>query len=168
MAEATKPMESPMSVQRAERELAALTQQIDMLKARIDGMRDRAVKLSHYIEVAGEFDYNAVSSEEPARHAADPKAPQGGMSGRAVKECKAILRERGRPVKTKELFDLIQQRGIRLGGANPCQALSGYLSRSEGLISDRTVGWSLEEWNTQKRFDDLVAINGGAPAEPPT
>jgi hypothetical protein len=74
------------------------------------------------------------------------RIPHGGMSGRAVQECISILRETGKPIQTKTLFDMIQQRGVRLGGANPAQALSGYLSRTPGLIANRSAGWSLEEW----------------------
>jgi hypothetical protein len=47
---------------------------------------------------------------------------------------------------TNELHSLIVDRGIRLGGKNPTLALSGYLSRSPELVSDRLRGWSLQEW----------------------
>ena len=47
---------------------------------------------------------------------------------------------------TSDLHALIVDRGITLGGKNPMQALSGYLSRTPELVSDRSRGWSLLEW----------------------
>jgi hypothetical protein len=143
-----------MSIQRAERELNDLQQEIERLDARIGEARSRAVKLGHYIEMAREFGEGGIAGTSAASttHArtssngARQRTPQGGMSGRAVQECISILRENGKPIQTKKLFEMIQQRGVRLGGANPAQALSGYLSRTPGLIADRSAGWSLEEW----------------------
>ena len=151
----TEPMGVPMSIQRAERELVALQQEMDRLDVQIGEARSRAVKLGHYIEMAREFDdggsavattvgsnaYKATATNDTRQ-----RTPQGGMSGRAVRECIAMLREHGRPIQTGRLYELIQQRGVRLGGKNPAQALSGYLSRTPGLTADRSVGWSLEEW----------------------
>src|ERR1700730_8898070 len=125
-----------MSIQRAERELVALQQESDRLDARIGEVRSRAVKLGHYIEMAREFDDGAAdeAAAESGMHRAESmngsrqRTPKGGMSGRAVQECIAILRERRKPVHTKELFEMIGQRGFQFGGANPLQALSGYLS----------------------------------------
>ena len=151
----TEPMRAPMSIQRAERELAALQQENDRLDARIGEVRSRAVKLGHYIEMAREFGEggSAVATtvgsnayKAAATNDTRQRTPQGGMSGRAVRECIAMLREHGRPIQTGRLYELIQQRGVRLGGKNPAQALSGYLSRTPGLTADRSVGWSLEEW----------------------
>ena len=91
-----------MSIQRAERELTTLQQEIDRLDSRIGEARIRATKLQHYIEMAHEFGEAtrpvdnaaaAASALAPARpRGADPKAPKGGVSGQAVQECIAILR----------------------------------------------------------------------------
>jgi hypothetical protein len=163
----------PMSIQRAERELVALQQEITRLDARIGEARSRAVKLGHYIEMAREFG-DAGADVESATHGAAPlngarqRIPMGGMSGRAAQECISILRESGKPIHTKTLFEMIEQRGIKLGGANPLQALSGYLSRTPGLIADRSVGWSLEEWRKPKSTtdDDDSSMPSGETQEP--
>jgi hypothetical protein len=167
----------PMSIQRAVRELLALRQEIERLDARIGEARDRAVKLDHYIEMAREFDDGAAgeAASESGTHRAESmngsrqRTPQGGMSGRAVQECISILRESGKPIHTKTLFEMIQQRGVRLGGANPAQALSGYLSRTPGLVANRSIGWSLEEWQKpegETGRDDSSAPAGGEEREP--
>jgi hypothetical protein len=134
------------------------------LDARIGEARARAVKLEHYIEMAREFGGHGVDvSESPQREGTNEprqRAPQGGMSGRAVQECIAIIRERGQPVHTNELHRLIAERGVTLGGKNPAQALSGYLSRTPGLVADRSRGWSLAEWGA-----DLSSV-GPDPIEP--
>jgi hypothetical protein len=141
-----------MSAQRAERELADLRQESSRLESRLSSVRDRIVKLEHYIEMAREFG-DGESTRANETHSANQerqRAPRGGMSGRAVQECIAILRERGHPIQTKELYALIERRGIKLGGKTPIGSLSGCLSRTPGLVADRSRGWSLIEWTTEE------------------
>jgi hypothetical protein len=77
--------------------------------------------------------------------------PKAEMSGRAVRECIAVLRERRQHIPTRQLYEIIQQRGIQLGGSTPVTSLSSYLSRTPGIIADRILGWGLEEWNDRLR-----------------
>jgi hypothetical protein len=145
-----------MSVQRAERELIALQQDLQRLEAEITHKKDRATKLAHYVEIRREYEREASSTEagpeqtgeSPKPNGSTPRAPKGGASGRAVRECFAILRERKQPVPTRELHEILKQRGIHLGGISPVASLSGYLSRTPGLVADRTLGWSLTEWQS--------------------
>ena len=82
----------------------------------------------------------------------DMRVPQGGMSGRAIREFwLQILREFGKPMHTRELYGQLQERGIRFGGASPIASLSGYLSRSPDFMADRSSGWSLREWEKISR-----------------
>jgi hypothetical protein len=155
-----------MSIELAERQLAALEREITVLDQRIGEARGRATKLRHYIEVATEFagepqSTNVAAITSPAvlngeAKAWRPRVPQGGMSGRAINESIAVLRERGHPIRTNDLLKIIEDRGVRLGGAKPANALSGYLSRAPGLTADRTLGWSLEEW---RQFESQPAHN---------
>ena len=141
-----------MSVQRAEQELAQLHREIGRIEERLSDMRARAIKLGHYVEMAREFGDrpsargNETASSTVRSAEGRERAPKGGMSGRAVQECISILRERHEPMHTTELHALIVDRGIMLGGKNPAQALSGYLSRTPEAVSDRSRGWSLLEW----------------------
>lgn len=143
-----------MSVQRAEQELVALRHETARIETRLSDARARIIKLEHYIEMAGEFGDEGSATSAPHPHpgtttnGARQRAPRGGMSGRAVQESIAILRERGTPIHTKELYALIGQRGIKLGGKTPIGSLSGCLSRTPGLVADRSRGWSLIEWTT--------------------
>jgi hypothetical protein len=146
-----------MSAQQAEREFAALQHTIQRLESEISAARDRAMKLAHYIEMAREFGEGGVAnpmggSPNPTGEStnrpngAGSRMPKGGMSGRAVQECIAILRERKERIPLRKLYELIQQRGIHLGGKSPINSLSGYLSRTPGLTGDKTLGWGLQEW----------------------
>ena len=56
-----------------------------------------------------------------------------------------MVQERGRPIPTKELVDLMKARGLDVGGNNPVTTLSSYLSRAPELSADRSRGWSLTE-----------------------
>jgi hypothetical protein len=144
-----------MSAQRAEREIAALQQTIQRLEAEIGEARERAVKLAHYIELAREFgeeppgETSRAGESTHRPNGAGGRVPKGGASGRAVQECISVLRERKQHIPTRELYEIIQQRGIQLGGASPIAALSGYLSRTPGVVADklRRRGWGLEEWD---------------------
>lgn len=167
-----------MSVYKAQQELTALRQEIERLETRLNEARLRATKLAYYVEMAAEFGSDLPrSNEAPAARfdatprfnaSADvngsrPRIPQGGMSGRAVRESIALLRERNHPLHTREIYEILEKRGITLGGTNPINALSGYLSRSPGLIADRSTGWSLEEWgqpqnSSQSNVDDGESI----------
>lgn len=164
-----------MSIDHAQRELTVLEQEIDRLDQRIGEARTRAIKLRHYIEVATEFaseqqSTNILATTSPVAlndgaKASRPRAPQGGMSGRAVSESIAVLRERGHPIGTNDLLKIIEDRGVRLGGAKPANALSGYLSRAPGLTADRTFGWSLEEWNAPAAASPVPADDDGKATE---
>src|SRR5207237_929038 len=85
-----------------------------------------------------------------ASHALDfgkpDRKPKGGVSGAAVRETIAILHERRRPLRTRELLDILASRQIIIGGKNPIIGLSSHLCRTPELISDRSQGWSLREW----------------------
>jgi len=142
-----------MSAQQAEREMAALQHTVQRLEAELGAAKDRIIKLAHYVEIVREFgetlaQAGPLGESSGRRNGADgrPKAPKGGISGRAVRECIAILRERKERIPLRQLYELIQQRGIHLGGKSPINGLSGYLSRTPGLVGDKTLGWALEEW----------------------
>ena len=154
-----------MSVQQAERELVALHQEIARLDQQIGEAQERATKLQHYIEVATEFERGSdtvYASTSPGAvnvvqaNGSRGRVPQGGMSGRAISKSIAALRERGHPIPTTELLKIIEGRGVKLGGAKPVNALSGYLSRTPGLSADRTLGWSLDEWRQTQGSPDVL------------
>lgn len=146
---------APMSKERAERELAALQQTIRRAEATLAEARDRALKLTHYIEVVqeygkreGDLPHAAREQEAKPNGTIGSKVPKGGMSGRAVRECVEILRAQNRRIPTDRLLEMLQERGIRIGGDKPRNSLSGYLSRTPEVDSDRSAGgWGLKEWS---------------------
>lgn len=74
-----------------------------------------------------------------------------------------IIRERGRPVSTRELLVELEKRGIEVGGKDPFSTLSARLSRAPTLVGTRGIGWSLKSEARQK--DEAAGTpNPDAPA----
>src|SRR5437016_2223851 len=146
------------AVARAEQDLANLRKEIGDLEERLAAARERAGKITVFLEMAQIYGANGESAPthpdapSPAGEAADtaPLRFLDGLAKSAAREVIAILRERGQPVQTKELLAALGARGIEIAGQNPVSNLSGYLSRSPELMPDRAVGWSLREWPEPK------------------
>jgi hypothetical protein len=92
--------------------------------------------------IMGESANSAPSSAKGDRR------PKGGVSGAAVRETITILRERRRPIRTRDLLDILASRQIVIGGKNPVINLSSHLCRTPELVGDRSQGWSLREWRS--------------------
>jgi hypothetical protein len=163
---------SPMSIERAERELAVARQRVAEMEARLSAGRDRVTKLEHYIEVAREFGsgFERQRREAPGQAEGQRRpAPIRGVWARITSEAVTILRERGEPISAKGLVPLLASRGIRINTKNPDRALSQYLSREPGVIGDHArgnvgQGWFLKEWGD--RFDVTREAAAGADASP--
>jgi hypothetical protein len=148
-----------IAIARAEQDLADAHKEISDLEARLVALKERAVKLAHFLELAKIYEANSETANSSGyREAAQPSpqangaasttrsAPKGGVSGAAVRETLIILRERGQPTPTRELLSILASRGINIGGKNPVISLSGYLCKTHEVVSDRARGWSLREW----------------------
>jgi hypothetical protein len=141
--------EDTMSVARAEAERSRLQGEIERLQSQLTALQHRIVKVEHYIEMVREYESvasplggNSPDSAESSR----TRAPKGGVGGSAARHAVAIIRERGRPIPTRDLVELLKERGVNLGGNNQITTLSSYLSRTPELKADRSQGWSLKEW----------------------
>jgi hypothetical protein len=124
-----------------------------------DLLADRAVgwSLKEWAEpkIATAGGKSAIMEElasDAANSAKGYRRPKGGVSGAAVRETLTILRERRRPIRTRELLDILAARQIVIGGKNPVIGLSSHLCRTPELVADRSQGWSLREWES-----DLLA-----------
>jgi hypothetical protein len=146
------------AVARAEQDLSNLRKEIGDLEERLAAAREKAGKITVFLEMAQIYGANGESaSRQPdaapnAGDAADmqPLRFLDGLAKSAAREVIAVLRERREPVQTKELLSVLRTRGIEIPGQNPVSNLSGYLSRSPDLLADRAVGWSLREWAEPK------------------
>lgn len=70
-----------------------------------------------------------------------------GMSGRVSETERVaaeIIRERGRPVGTRDLLAELERRGVEVGGKDPFSTLSARLTRAPTLVGTRGIGWSLK------------------------
>src|SRR5262249_11580147 len=122
----------PLSVQRAERELADLSGEIGRLEALIANKRERSIKLEHYLEMTREFASDTAEESEAPAGSAETRTegrrppPTRGKWSRVVQEAVAILRVRGEPTSAKELVSLLADRGIHIHTKTPDRALSQY------------------------------------------
>ncbi len=57
----------------------------------------------------------------------------------------AVIRERGKPVSTRDLLDELVSRGVEVGGADPLATLLARLRRSPSLEHEKPFGWRLVE-----------------------
>ena len=132
--------EEGMSIARAEAELTILKGEFERTRLRFAELQQRIAKIQNYIDVAREFE-----STEDALPDKRTRIPQGGIGAQAIRLAIEMVRERGQPIPTRELVDMMKDRGLDVGGNNPITTLSSYLSRAPELSADRSRGWSLTE-----------------------
>jgi hypothetical protein len=126
-----------MSVSRAEADLARVRSEIHRLRVQLDAAILREQKLANYVEMARVYETDELETT------GQPK-PQTGSA--LVHACIEIIKSSGRRQHTRFLVAELAKKGLNVGGANPVTNLSGALSRSEDLISNRLEGWGLKDW----------------------
>ena len=126
-----------MPLARAERDLQKVHADVARLEAQLSELKQKAVKISHFIEMLGVYGSADINEEVHANRS----NPSASKTVNAVVE---ILTENGRPMKTKELLEALALRGILIGGQIPANNLSGTLSKADIFQSDRANGWSLK------------------------
>lgn len=145
-----------MQIDRARADLAKAEGDVKRLQAQLEDARARATKLAHFIEMAELYDRGVEPSTSRGT---------GGRSAEAARLAVEILKERGRPLHTRELLTELEQRGLVIHSANPVTNLSASLSRSPELKANRSHGWSLSQWQSESR-DDSDSIIWGPDSEP--
>jgi hypothetical protein len=138
-----------MSIARAEAELTILKGEFERARVRYVELQQRITKIQNYIDVAREFESTGVDSPRENPSERRSRIPQGGIGAQAIRLAVEMVQERGKPIPTKELVDLMKARGLDVGGNNPITTLSSYLSRAPELSADRSRGWSLTGWAAQ-------------------
>ncbi|MGF7211591.1 hypothetical protein GGE65_006208 [Skermanella aerolata] len=129
-----------MSIEKAKSDLSKLTMEINRLDVMLSDARQRATKLRHYIEIAQAYEAESFVSS-PAGRLGTPN-----KSALISSTVKSMLESERRFIRTRDLVGELMKKGIDVGGSNPVTNLSGFLSRSEDLYNDRTLGWGLAEW----------------------
>lgn len=162
---------SPMSIERAERELALARRRVAESEARLSADRDRVTKLEHFIEVAREFgsEFGGQRREQTSESESERRPPPTrGLWARIMREAVAALRERGSPASARELVPLVENRGVRINTKHPDRALAQYLSREPAVIGDHArgnvgQGWFLREWGDRFDITREAAASADAP-----
>lgn len=129
-----------MSIEKAKSDLAKLNMEINRLDMILTDARQRATKLRHYIEIAQTYEADQSVSSQAGRLGTPNK------SATISSTVKSMLESERRYIRTRDLVVELTKKGIDVGGSNPVTNLSGFLSRSEDLYNDRTLGWGLAEW----------------------
>ncbi len=78
--------------------------------------------------------------------------PSGGLLSMTEAVVVAILRERGpgATLTTRELLDLVVERGVDVRGTNQLATLSSRLSRSSAVENIRPLGWRLRATDAEE------------------
>lgn len=139
-----------MQIDRARADLAKAEGDVKRLQAQLEDAKARATKLAHFIEMAELYDRGIEPSTSRGT---------GGRSAEAARLAVEILKERGRPLHTRELLMELEQRGIVIHSANPVTNLSASLSRSPELKASRSHGWSLAQWRPESRDEEHSAVS---------
>lgn len=150
-----------MTASRAEADLARLQADIGRLRAQLAEAEERATKIRHYIEMARVYEAGGDVPHTPGGVSTSER-PRGGAASYIAGITRQILRERGGPMQTRALVDVLEKQGVTLGGKNPISYLSGVLSRAEDFGNDRVAGWYLKAGRTGLGLEVPVA-RGMAP-----
>lgn len=133
--------------------LISITERLNELDSEImagfDAAREAAIGL-----------FGLSASAQETRHAVErtkfqPQMPPADLTGKDQGSIGEILQahvvrllqESGRPMKIKEIFLALQDRGVKIPGKDPQNNLSAHLSRS-GSIARRSDGWWFAEKQT--------------------
>lgn len=164
-----------MATTKAEADLAAVKAEIQRLERALEAARHRATKIEHYIEMARVYGGGLYPCDSPPgdelETTASSAVPQSqrhrsGKGNAVVNTVIEILRQAGDFMRTRDILVKLSQQGVAIGGGNQVTNLSGYLSRSELLENDRSLGWALKEWelNPPNRALGRIGNPQSAPA----
>jgi hypothetical protein len=146
--------EEGMSIARAEAELTILKGEFERTRVRFVELQQRITKIQNYIDVSREFESTEVAPTRETLPDKRTRIPQGGIGAQAIRLAIEMVRERGQPIPTRELVDMMKARGLDVGGNNQVTTLSSYLSRAPELSANRSRGWSL----TESTADDIRGV----------
>lgn len=101
----------------------------------------RAAYPANKSDAAGAEDSNVIATRMPVEEGGPTLAP---ARAKAFKLCRDFLRDQGEPVRTRQLYQLVEDAGVDLpGGMNNLSALLGRhpkVFRSHGRL-----GWTLKD-----------------------
>lgn len=154
--------------------LTSLRAEISALEA--DLHRDpRYLKLRSLQDVLRLYEGGAVFDVEPEKIESDegpptvssqgPKEGQGRQPSetrvRAVALSADFIRGRMSPTPTRELYSMLVEHGVEIGGKEPVSNLSAILSKSERFKSIGRSGWLLERDQSEGQpIEDVSAVDG--------
>jgi hypothetical protein len=142
----------------AEADLIRLKQEADELRAKLAANEQKQGELTAYLKLLKVYgpapsmgDLDEPIEKDTALPHAEVKTPVTkrtpyGRMVEIVQTCADILRETGRPWRTRDLLKELKARGLPVGGNDPMSNLSGRLGRSQQFRTHKTLGWHLTAW----------------------
>jgi hypothetical protein len=140
----------------AEADLVRLKQEAHELRAKLAANEQKQGELVAYLKLLRVYGAELPKDKPIEKGTAVPavsvttsgakRSPYGTMVA-IVKMCGDILRETGRPWRTRDLLKELKARGLPVGGNDPMSNLSGRLGRSQQFRTHKTLGWHLAEWD---------------------
>lgn len=132
---------------------------VDVLTAEIAALEEKLHKDPTYVrlQAAKELLSTYGSNTEVSLRAVSTKVVVGrpevrsgtrplasGMSGQIASAVREYLADKTDPVPTREIMDMLLQRGIEITGSNPQNTVSSILSKSEDIQANGRAGWTLK------------------------
>jgi hypothetical protein len=90
-------------------------------------------------DIFGDDGFHNVVSDSP-RAPGRKRSPEREA---ALREAAEFLQGKSMPVKTAEIFEMLEFKNITVGGDDPKSNLSAMLSNSDAFISHGRAGWTL-------------------------
>ena len=122
---------------------------VAVARAQMEVLDAKRAKLAKIIELAESMD-EPTSPKVRVESAKPPVRGPATTTKETWDAARAILEERAKPVKLRDLLDGVRERGIDVGGKDPASTLAARLSNSKEFKSHRKIGW----WFADKPLPD--------------
>jgi hypothetical protein len=141
-------------VQTIEREMESLRAALQRSMVEIDGLESFIRTWHDLTGLPYEF---AVETRPQVTELGGSRRPKNPDRDFVVEMCLALIRDAGKPLSRRELFEALAARGITISGKDPEMVLSTMLWRSQGKIV-RLQGFGY--WPREKDFPDGAYFPG--------
>lgn len=138
---------------------------VAVARAQMEALDAKRAKLAKIIELAESMDEPA-SPKVRVESAKPPVRGPATTTKETWDAARAILQERAKPVRLRDLLDGVRERGVDVGGKQPASTLAARLSNSKEFKSHRGIGWWFADKplpNGRTEFDE---VDGAQRQEP--
>lgn len=146
---------------------------VDALDTEISELEQELMGNPVYVKLQEARRLRAIYTKEPA----SPALPQPrvrrrtrttGASVTILEAVREFLSTKTAPTPTREIMDMLEQRGIELSGAVPQNTVSSILSKTDDVIANGRSGWTLTPPDNAETnsTDDTNPTKEASPVDP--